>query len=135
MARASAAPAAPSPILPHPPDLAPPRAARRSLAAPHPSRPGRPPPPPAPALPAAGPFLPHTPPPPPPGARRTSRPCGRAFARLPGPGSAGELRLGLGRTRPAARVGRPSCLAQEPRGQDGCTARASFEFAEWRGPP
>ncbi|XP_077883918.1 uncharacterized protein LOC144368614 [Ictidomys tridecemlineatus] len=64
MARASTAWAAPSPILPHSPDLATPLA---SLAAhwlpPHPSRPGLPPPLSPPPARAAGPFLPRSPPP------------------------------------------------------------------------
>ncbi|XP_033032633.1 formin-like protein 5 [Trachypithecus francoisi] len=51
---------------------------------------------------AAGPFLPHTPPPLPPRGRRTEPAL--PPSRGSGPGTAGALRKGLGRTQRAARV-------------------------------
>ncbi|XP_032508133.1 formin-like protein 14 [Phocoena sinus] len=122
MARASAAPAAPSPILPHPPTRA------------HPPTPRR-----APLI-----GCPPTPPPPPPfapaGARRTEpalRPSLLAPLRLghrrraAAPGAPGKLRESRRPERPPAPG--PPWLAWEPRGRDGCTSGAGFEFGEWRG--
>ncbi|XP_022429534.1 uncharacterized protein LOC111174728 [Delphinapterus leucas] len=113
MARASAAPAAPSPILPHPPTRAPPTTPRRA--------------------PLIG--CPPTPP-----ARRTEpalRPSLLAPLRLghrrraAAPGAPGKLRESRRPERPPAPG--PPWLAWEPRGRDGCTSGAGFEFGEWRG--
>lgn len=148
MARASAARAAPSPILPHPPDLAPPR--RAPLIGCPPPPPARPAPSPSsPPSPAAGPFLPRTPPPlpplpPPPAAGRTAaapRPSLRASLWLGHRERAAPRRSGD--PRRAARV----VASRAPAGPAATVAglgasgarrlhrRASFECGEWRRSP
>ncbi|XP_058284104.1 uncharacterized protein LOC131381282 [Hylobates moloch] len=109
MAGASAARAAPSPIVPPPPDLPPAPPCRAPLIGcpPAPSQ-ARPAPSasPSPSR-AAGPFLPpshaaSSSRSPPPRARRTEPAL--PPSRGSGPGTAGALRMGLGRTQRAARV-------------------------------